>query len=176
MTEETERLPAWGLYLSPFGRIGGRAFWTGVLTILAPTLAAALHVFLAMRPELSGLLPLWLSKLYFILLPLFGVLQTYVLFCLLAKRLHDAGHTAWWGGMAVGFGLIAMWCGVGALSLYAIGAAGRSFGWAYILIVLVLIMWSAIWLLIALPVGALGSDRSDENDARWLLKAPSRAN
>lgn len=67
---------------NPNGRIGARAFWRGLILLLgAMILLNVASAYAGMVGALLGLLTL---------------AAPYAYLCVFGKRLHDAGHSAWW--------------------------------------------------------------------------------
>jgi uncharacterized membrane protein YhaH (DUF805 family) len=143
---------AWSLYFNPMGTVSRGAYWTGVLTSFALPLAVAVEVLAAFN---GPRLPTWAFTLELLALPAIAVVQAYALFCLFAKRLRDAGHRGWWALLALAPALVAaVKCGVAAIGYAVAGYAGSS-RFTFELLALVLSVWAAVWLVIALPFGLL---------------------
>ncbi len=147
------------LYLNPVGKIGMGAYWIGVPAALAPTLLIALlfGVWVASFPLFGVLLspPQRLVYAGVVLVTLLCPVQVYVLFCLFAKRLRDAGHAGRWGSVVLALSLV--W--VVMAEIWATdyvtrlshgsweGALALSFVWPSV--------WVLAWGVAALPIGLL---------------------
>ncbi len=67
---------------NPNGRIGPRAFWRGLILLVGAM------VLLSVAAAYGGMVGALLSLLTYV--------APYAYLCVFGKRLHDAGHSAWW--------------------------------------------------------------------------------
>lgn len=89
-------MSAANLLFSPQGRIGPSDLWKGLIILLVVQIALAV---------LSAFSPMAISMLFSII----GIALIYPYVCILGKRLHDNGKSAWWVILVILVYLILSW-------------------------------------------------------------------